>query len=171
MRETVTAKLKYLKISPRKVRFVADLVRGLSIEEAEVQLMANNRRPAAAILKLLRSAVANAKKESLSPNSLYVKEIKVDQGPRLKRFMPRAFGRATLIEKKMSHVTIVLGKMVKPKASKFTLIGKPKKEKKVKLPKEKKEVKEKEAPKEKKTVEKPKAQPGFLRKIFRRKSV
>ncbi len=167
--QTVTAKLKYLKIAPRKTRFVADLVRGLSVENAEVELLTNRRRAAAALLKLLRSAVANAKRATLTPEKLYVKEIKVDQGPRLKRFMPRAFGRATKIEKKMSHVTLVLGTMEKPKAARFVIQEKPKKEKRAKPPKaekEKKEFKEKE-----KVAEKPKSQPGFFRRIFRRKSV
>jgi len=167
--QTVTAKLKYLRIAPRKARLVADLLRGLSVEEAEVELLTNRRRAAAALLKLLRSAVANAKRATLSPEKLYVKEIKVDQGPRLKRFLPRAFGRATKIEKKMSHVTIVLGELEKPRPSKFIIQGKPKKEKKVKTPKAEKT---KEEFKEKKVAApKPKEQPGFFRRIFRRKSV
>lgn len=169
MNQTITAKLKYLKIAPRKTRFVADLVRGLSVENAEVQLLTNRRRAAAHLLKLLRSAVANAKKATLAPEKLFVKEIRVDQGPRLKRFMPRAFGRATKIEKKMSHVTLILGEMEKPRPPKFVIAEKPKKEKKEKKPKVEKT---KEEFKEKKAVpEKPKAQPGFFRKIFRRKAV
>ena len=168
MNQTITAKLKYLKIAPRKTRFVADLVRGLTVEEAEVQLLVNRRRAAVALLKLLRSAAASAKVAKLAPENLFVKEIRVDQGPRLKRFMPRAFGRTTKIEKKMSHVTLVLGELEKPGARKFTIQEKPKKEKKVKPPKAEKA---KEEFKEKKVAEKPKTQPGFFRRIFRRKAV
>ncbi len=172
MTQNITAKLKYLKIAPRKTRFVADLVRGLPVGAAEAELLSNPRRPAVAILKLLRSAVSNAKKATLAPEKLYVKEIKVDQGPRLKRFMPRAFGRANLIEKKMSHVTLVLGVAEKPFAEIFVIAEKPKKEKKEKKIKEPKAAKGKEEFKEKKAAApKPKEQPGFFRRIFRRKAV
>ena len=167
--ETITAKLKYLKIAPRKTRFVADLVRGMTVNDAEAALLTNRRRPAVALLKLLRSALANAKKAALTPEKLYIKEIRVDQGPRLKRFLPRAFGRANLIEKKMSHVTLVLGTMEKPQPQKYVIQERPKKEKKVKPSKAEKE---KEEFKEKKVAApKPKEQPGFFRKIFRRKAV
>ena len=99
------ATLRYLRIAPRKVRVVADLVRGLSVNDAEAQLIVERRRPAGPLLKLLRSAVAGAGNDRrLEPAKLYVKEIRVDKGPMLKRVLPRARGVATPIQKKMSHV-------------------------------------------------------------------
>jgi large subunit ribosomal protein L22 len=107
--KTQTAKLRYLHIAPRKVRLVANAIKGLSVNEAEAQLLMSPRRPASDLIKLLRSAVANAKHNAqLSPERLFVKEIRVDQGPMLERYMPRAMGRATAIQKKSSHVTLVL---------------------------------------------------------------
>jgi large subunit ribosomal protein L22 len=105
-----TAKLRYLRMAPRKVRSVGDLVKGLPVNEAEAQLLVTTRRPAKPLLKLLRSAVANAKNNGLSDAShLYVASLRVDGGPMLKRILPRARGSASPIEKKMSHVTLVLG--------------------------------------------------------------
>ena len=105
-----SATLRYLRIAPRKVRSVADLVKGLTVNEAEAQLIVQRRRPAKSILKLLRSAVANAKNNAkLDPNHLFIQSIRVDGGPMLKRYLPRARGSASPIEKKMSHITITLG--------------------------------------------------------------
>jgi len=119
--ETQTAKLNYLRIAPRKTRSVADLIRGLSVNDAEAQLMVQRRRPAKALVKLLRSAVANAKNNKFNVDHLFVKEIRVDGGPMLKRYLPRARGSASPIQKKMSHVTLILG--VNPKLkSKYTIV-------------------------------------------------
>jgi len=105
----VTAKLRYLRIAPRKVRLVADLIRGKSVKKAETLLEFQIKRPAAPLLKLLRSAAANAKKNvGLSEEVLRVSKITVDEGPKLKRSRPRARGRAYPIQKKTSHITIVL---------------------------------------------------------------
>ena len=82
-----TAKLNYLRIAPRKVRSVADLIRGMSVNDAEAQLLMVRRRPAQPLLKLLRSAVANAKNKQVNPDHLFIAEIRVDQGPMLKRIM------------------------------------------------------------------------------------
>ena len=117
-----TAKLNYLRIAPRKVRSVADLIRGMSVNEAEAQLLMVRRRPAQPLLKLLRSAVANAKNKQLNPDHLFIAEIRVDQGPMLKRMLPRARGSASPIQKKMSQVTLVLGVNEKL-ASKFTIVA------------------------------------------------
>src|SRR5580700_6296207 len=126
--QTQTAQLRYLRIAPRKTRSVADLIRGLSVNDAEAQLTVQRRRPAKALLKLLRSAVANAKNNKLNVEHLFVKEIRVDGGPMLKRSLPRARGSASPLQKKMSHVTMVLGvnakltpkyKIVVPKKSKL----------------------------------------------------
>lgn len=127
--QTQTAKLSYLRIAPRKTRSVADLIRGLSANEAEAQLMIQRRRPAKALLKLLRSAVANAKNNKLNAEHLFIKEIRVDGGPMIKRHLPRARGSASPIQKKMSHVTITLGVNEKLK-SKYTIVV----PKKTKLP-------------------------------------
>lgn len=105
----VTAKLRNLQMSPRKVRLVADLVRGASLEEAKVQLAFSSKLAAKPILKLLKSAEANADHNAqLDTSTLMVKSIMVNEGPTLKRFMPRAFGRATTLRKRMSHITVVL---------------------------------------------------------------
>ena len=107
--KTQTAKLKYLKISPRKTRLVADLIRGLSVNEAEAQLLMLPNRASKPILKLLRSAVAAAKNnQQMNPDRLLVKNIRVDQGPRTKRWRTRARGASSLIEKKSSHVFLFL---------------------------------------------------------------
>ncbi len=105
-----TVKLNYLRMAPRKVRSVADLVKGLSVNDAEAQLMIQTRRPAKALLKLLRSAVANAKNNmKLDPEHLFIASIRVDGGPMLKRMLPRARCSASPIQKKMSNVILTLG--------------------------------------------------------------
>ncbi len=104
------ALLKNYRQAPRKVRLVADHIRGKRATEARVLLSALPKRAALPIRKLLDSAIANAKNmNGADAGSLYVKEIRVDAGPTLKRFMPRAFGRASAINKRSSHVSIVLG--------------------------------------------------------------
>ncbi len=124
-----TAKLSYLRIAPRKTRSVADLIRGMHVNDAEAKLLVQRRRPAKALLKLLRSAVSNAKNNKLNADHLFVAEIRVAGGPMLKRYLPRARGSASPIQKKMSHVTITLG--VNEKLSpKYKIVT----AKKVKLP-------------------------------------
>ena len=162
------AKLNYLRITPRKVRSVADLLRGLSVNEAEAQLMLVRNRAAVPLRKLLRSAVQNLQNnKKLDPANFYVATITVDGGPMLKRFLPRARGMATPIQKKMCHVTIILGENANSKAPRFKI----KIQKKEKLPK--KEAKEKplkdKAGPDQKTNRMNK--PGFFRKIFNRKSI
>ncbi len=106
---SVSAKLKYLRIAPRKARRVVDLVRGKQIEEAINILNYCPRRAAQPIAKLLHSAVANADNAGdVDVDTLFVKTIFVDEGPTLRRFRPRAMGRATRINKRTSHVTVVL---------------------------------------------------------------
>ncbi len=130
MAQLVTAKLRYLHIAPRKVGLVVNALKGLSVNEAEAQLLFRAKRSSDPVLKLLRSAVANAKNNyKLDPETLVVKEVRVDQGPMIKRFLPRAQGRATPIHKKMSHVSIVLESKEKPKAARFTIATKAKKTK------------------------------------------
>jgi large subunit ribosomal protein L22 len=162
-----TAQLRYLRIAPRKVRSVADLIRGLPVNDAEAQLMVQRRRPAKPILKLLRSAVANAKNKSQNVDHLFISEIRVDQGPMLKRYLPRARGSASPIQKKMSHVTITLGVNEKL-APKYKIVV----PKKTKLPPgEEHPSKKKRVPKAggEKPAE-PKQKPSFFQKVFRRKA-
>lgn len=105
----VTATLSNLRISPRKVRLVADLIRNASVDEARQQLVHNPKRAAKSVLKLLESAVANAENNfKMDTQTLSVKSITVGPGSVLKRYRPRAFGRATTIRKRMSHVKLVL---------------------------------------------------------------
>jgi len=105
----VRAKLKFARITPRKMRLVGDLAKGLSVGKAQSQLRFCGKRGGKLLSTLLDSAVANAKeKGGVDVDNLYVKQVLVDNGPILKRFIPRAMGRATPILKKMSHVTIVL---------------------------------------------------------------
>lgn len=100
---------RYLRISPQKVRLVADVVRGMNAEKAVTTLRFMPKKAARIIRKVLESAVANADQlESVDIDTLYVKEIIVDGGPMLKRFSPRAQGRATRILKRTSHITIVV---------------------------------------------------------------
>jgi len=104
----VKAKLRFTRIAPRKARLVADLIRGKKSEEALNILTFTPKAAARIIVKLLKSAVANATQKKIDVDRLYVKTIMVDQGPTMKRFMPRALGRATTIRKRTSHITIVL---------------------------------------------------------------
>jgi len=105
----IKAYLRYLRIAPRKVRLVADSVKGKTIRKAEAALRFSTRRPATHIRKLLNSAVSNAKHNfNKDKDKLFIKDIRVDSGPTLKRFMPRARGRSAEIKKRSSHITIML---------------------------------------------------------------
>ncbi|PIR44143.1 50S ribosomal protein L22 [Candidatus Wolfebacteria bacterium CG10_big_fil_rev_8_21_14_0_10_31_9] len=179
------AKLNYLRIAPRKVRLMASLLRGMSVNEAEAQLITNSKRSSEPLLQLLRSAISNAKNNQMNLEKLIVKEIRVDGGPMLKRWLPRAQGRATPIQKKSSHISIILEESEKARVPRFK-IEKQERVKKSQLSKIKKEqsahkhdhehihdhdhenenrkkedIKEiKEAPKK-----------GFAQRMFRRKSI
>ncbi|MEK7465261.1 MAG: 50S ribosomal protein L22 [Patescibacteria group bacterium] len=174
MSTTVIAKLNYLRIAPRKVRLLADVVRGLRVNDAEAQFYLASRRSGVPLMQLLRSAVANAKQVlKAEPSALYIKEIRVDLGPKTKRYTPRARGSVSLIEKKQSHVTIVLGVMDKEKEALYTFRPRPKKEEKSKVHPKKTDVAKKEAkPNEEKSsgVKSESRKRGF-RKMFQRKSV
>lgn len=106
-----TATARFARVGPRKVRAVADLIRGLTVGEAQEQLMVLHRPSAEPLVsKVLKSAVANAKHKEVEGDleELLVGEIFVDGGPMLKRFQPRAMGRAGMIRKYTSHLTIRL---------------------------------------------------------------
>lgn len=105
----VTAKARYVRVSPRKARLVTDLVRGKKVGEALNVLAFTQKAFAKTLTKLINSAVANVQQnKQMDVDTLMVKRISVDGGPTLKRFMPRAQGRATMIRKRTSHITVVL---------------------------------------------------------------
>jgi len=186
----VTAKLNYLRIAPRKVRLVADMIRKKKIEEAQNILNFTIKKAAKPLLKLLKTAVADAHHNfQLDPDNLYISKITVDEGPKLKRWRPRSRGMAREIQKKTSHLTLVLDEITSS-PSKFSegklrrADKKVKKAKKVKKPafvkvpagKGKKEEEAKEIPE----IEKPKLRPETetpkpkntrgIKRIFRRKA-
>ena len=128
----VKAKLRHYHVAPRKVRLIIDLIRGLDVDRALEQVQSKNKRSVPAIVKLLNSAIANALNNfQLERDNLYIKESFVDQGPVLKRWRPRAHGRAGRVLKKTSHITLILGERV------------PSDDKKKKETKDKKEIKTK----------------------------
>jgi len=105
----VQAKAKFIRQSPYKVRRVLDLVRGLPVDDARDVLEYTNRRAAPTIRKVLDSAIANAEHNfALDAEELFIAEAFADEGPTLKRWRPRARGRATRIRKRTSHITIVV---------------------------------------------------------------
>ncbi|MFD2369451.1 50S ribosomal protein L22 [Brevibacillus sp. GCM10020057] len=98
-----------IRIASRKVRLVVDLIRGKQVGEALAILKHTPKAASPVVEKLLKSAIANAEHNyELDPNNLVVSKIFVDQGPTLKRFRPRAMGRASRIHKRTSHITVVL---------------------------------------------------------------
>jgi len=149
------------------VRLVADLIKKMPVEEAEAQLKFQSKRAALPILKFLKSAVASATHNfNSAPENLYIFNIFADEGPKLKRFRPRAFGRAGAIHKKTSHITLILEEKIVPekKKTKRKVVKKtaPKTEFKV-SPKPKIE-----AVKEIKPTQKLKS---FTKRLFRRKAI
>lgn len=166
----VIAKLNYLRIASRKVRLAADLIRGEKVERAEAILNFTTKRASLPLLKLLKQAIANAKNNfQLNSTNLYISKITVDEGPKYKRWQARARGQAYEIQKKTSHITIVLDEIVK-KPKKFKKV-KPKAVKEEKV--EEKEIKiikpEKAKFKPEKEIIKPKVARG-IKRIFRRKA-
>jgi len=104
-----SAVAKFVRISPRKIRLIMDQVRGKKVEEALNRLSFAPQKGARILKKLIDSAVANAEQNSgVDVDALFVKRVYADEGPTLKRFRPRAQGRATRIRKRSSHLTVVL---------------------------------------------------------------
>jgi large subunit ribosomal protein L22 len=189
----VSAKLNNLKISPRKVRLVVDVIRGMKVEKALDQLKFINKKSTHPIDKLLKSAIANAENNfELKIDNLLVKEIRVDEGMTMKRSMPRARGRATVIRKRVSHVMITLGELVdsgekKGKQTKIEapikLTGNVKEEGAAKVkPKAEEKIAKEDADEKGKKIVDPRMEghgkhskiekdsKGFVNKMFRRKS-
>jgi large subunit ribosomal protein L22 len=106
---TVRAKARYVRVAPRKARLVADQVRGLSVPEAQELLAFSPRGAASDILKVISSAAANAENNhDLVADDMRITDIRVDEGPTLKRWRARARGRATRIDRRTSHLTVAL---------------------------------------------------------------
>ncbi len=172
----VTAKLRYLRIAPRKVRLVADLIRGKRVSEALTLLGVLPKRATTSLIKLLKQAIANAKNNfQLAESNLYIYKIFVDEGPKLKRWRPRARGQALEIQKKTSHITLILNEIEK-KPKKIKKVRKIEKAKEIKkVPKMKKPPKEGKPPTGRAKLRpglerpKPKTERG-IRRIFRRKA-
>jgi len=171
LRETV--KLKHLHITPDKARLVANLIKRMPANEAEAQLMILSKRAAEPILKLLKSAVANmVNNRKADSEKLVIESITVDEGPTFKRFLPRSMGRATPLLKRTSHITIVLKEVDKKKTSKFNTANPKKAKDAKKIAKEAKQSKQENKDKEIKDVSaSAENKPGFVKKMFRRKSV
>jgi large subunit ribosomal protein L22 len=103
------AQLNYARISPRKVKIVCDLIRGKDTRTAQAILMQTPKAASELLVKLLKSAVSNAENNhNMDPDNLYISETYANPGPIIKRIMPRAHGRAFRINKRTSHITIVV---------------------------------------------------------------
>ena len=197
----IKAKAKHVRMSPRKVRLVVDVVRGLQVGKALDQLKFTNKLAVGPIVKLVNSAIASAVNNfELEEGNLFIKEVKVDDGPTVHRWMPRAYGRATPIRKRTSHISLILGEIKdsgKKEAKKQEVeapikLGTDTKEDKGKKEEKKKVVvskgKTEDAPKDltsekgkkivdprsegngKHTKTEGKSEKGFMGKVFRRKS-
>ena len=161
------ATLRNLKVAPRKVRLVTESIKGLHVNSALARLSLMPQRSTEPIAKLIKSAVANAKDQKMDESKLVIKKIEVNKGVVLKRSKARARGRATLVEKKMSHVTLFLEESEKAKAPSYVIQEKKKEEKKER----KKERIEKPKSKPEEVVKREKAKRGFKERLFSRKSV
>lgn len=168
----VAAKARYVRVAPRKMRAVADIVRGMKATDALNQLRFIGKSASRPIEKLLRSAVANAEHNfSLQKESLKVKKLSVDGGPVLKRYQPRAYGRAVPVRHRTSHITVVLEGRLAPKPKKEKTLP-PKSEVKPSISSEKPKMEDKKQPEfeVQKNVGKEQKR-SFVRRFFRRKSV
>jgi len=104
------ATAKFVHIAPRKARLVADEVRGKSVPEAVSILQFTNKRAAGIVGDVIKSAAANAEhNDDADVDGLFVRDVRVDEGPTIKRYRARAMGRATMIRKRTSHISVVLG--------------------------------------------------------------
>lgn len=108
------ARARYIRVSPRKMRRSVDLIRGRHVEDARRILTLSPLGPNRSLLKVLNSAAANAEQRQAIPQNLVVARAWVDEGPTLRRYRPRAYGRATGIRKRTSHVTVIVESMEAP---------------------------------------------------------
>lgn len=140
------AQAKFIRMSPRKVRLLIDLVRGLQVDDAKKQLLFSRKHASKPVIKVLDSAVANAKNNlGLDTTSFVVTKAFVDEGPTFYRYTPRAQGRATPIRKRTSHITIEVGPKEDSKGGEQETVVPEKKtaSKKAKKVEESQEIKEK----------------------------
>ncbi len=108
-KKLVTASARYLRLSSRKMRLLTNMVKSMSVAEALTQLVHTTKKGAPLLLRLIKSAVANAKNNfSMDPEKLFIREATCDMGPTMKRYKPRARGAAFVIRKKSCHVNVVL---------------------------------------------------------------
>jgi len=106
--------LKYIRMSPRKVKRVTDLIKGKKAGDALLNLKSVPHSAEKVVIKVLRSAMANAEQKKVAePEAMKVSMVSVGQGPVMKRMMPRAMGRADVIKKRSSHLTIILKELIK----------------------------------------------------------
>lgn len=165
MAQTVTAHLRYIRLAPRKVRLVADLVRGKKVPEARVILRMIPKGATHPLEKLLASAIASATNTySIDESNLLVSSIMVGEGPKLKRFMPRMRGSASPIQKKTSHITVTLREIEPGKKA-----VKQKKEVVTTIDKKDRAVKRSPSVRPEKQIKK--SSEGVKQKMFRRKAV
>lgn len=108
-----SAKGKFLKLTPNKVRQVLDLIRGKDVAAALAILSSLNKRPVVFLKKILNSAISNAKQKGIQKEQLYISKIVADNGPTWKRFRAASFGRASKILKRTSHITVELDMKLK----------------------------------------------------------
>jgi len=113
------AKARYIRISPRKTRLVANMIKGKKVGDALAILSNLNKRSCVFIEELLRSAISNAKRnQDINENDLFISKLLVDGGPMMKRFRAGSMGRAMMIRHRMSHITIELNALQRPKTKK-----------------------------------------------------
>ncbi|OIP75540.1 50S ribosomal protein L22 [bacterium (Candidatus Gribaldobacteria) CG_4_9_14_3_um_filter_36_15] len=165
----VIAKLNYLRIAPRKMRLLVDLIRGKKVQEAMALLDFSPKKGSRPLKKVLEQAIANAENNfQLKKSSLYISKITIDEGPKLKRWRARARGRAARIEKKTSHISLVLNEIKEKREAKKVKRVRVEEKKKVK------KVKEVEkAPKfklEKRKILRPTKETKGFKRVFRRKA-
>jgi len=171
------AKARFIRRSPKKIRLVANLIRGLDVEAALVQLKFSTKAAAEPIAKLLKSAISNAEENNkLKRNNLFIKEIKVDEGPVLKRWAPRAFGRATPIRKGSSHIILTLSERVPTEVKKEEIKKKESKNDDIIKVDDWEELKKSDKAKEEKSAgladksTSSKSSKGFVKRILNRRS-
>ena len=174
----IKASINDLRMSPRKVRLVIDLIRKMPVDAALAQLKFTNKLATDPVAKMIESAIANGVNTyGLDRNNLFIKEIRSDEGTTLKRWMPKAHGRATVIRKRGAHVKVVLGEIADSGKHEKKVVKTEAPMKLEDLAKEaektSKTSKKKEADEEKTTVKaKTKTaapEKGFAAKVFRRK--
>lgn len=166
----ITTQLNKFRMAPRKVRAVVNLVKGRGVIEALAQLEYVIKRPATGIIKIINSAIANAENNfSMVKDNLFIKDFIVNEGVKLKRFRPKGFGRASMIQKKSSHIRIVLAEKVP--GLKRQESAQPKKAEKVYAEKEEKQTETKKPEIKSELGKKSNVIGNLGKRLFRRKAI